>query len=209
MMNISSKQDMPSFVKEQLRKQTISPEPQKHRQLNFHRRLTSSQLDGGICNNNINQKKLNKQLSMHGLQQLLKTSPYNKLMQQKSQSQMLIQESFSQQYLKDTSAAYTPNQQGSLQQNFFNKVGLSQNSTMSSSVKPRMRSANKEILKRKLIAETTQLLSNRDKDKQIVTQLQQIIIRTNSLLLHYQREIQKHALEKEELIKQIKQLQSS
>ncbi|CAD8061432.1 unnamed protein product [Paramecium sonneborni] len=194
-------------MKDQLRKQTISPEPEKQQQLQqFHRRFTSSQIESA-GKNQLQQKHLSNKIQMHGLQQLLKMGPHNKVLQSKVYSQMLIHESFSQQYLKDLSVAYTPNQQTTIQQNFFKKAPLSQNSTMSSNIKPRMRSANKEVIKKKSHNETTQLLSNREKDRQTINQLQEIISRTNSLLSQYQSEISRHIKEKEDLVNIIQQLQ--
>ncbi|KAM3143414.1 hypothetical protein pb186bvf_004475 [Paramecium bursaria] len=206
-----SKIDLPQFVKDQLKKQSISPDVKPRL---IHRRFTSSQLES-VTPINSNKKQTKKQSSnpvslygVHGLQQLLKTSPYSKVMSQKSYSQMIVpqQDSFSQQYLKD---ANTPLPQTSYQQNFFKsnlKVQQSQNSTMSSSVKPRMRSANKEILQKKSV-ETTQVLSNRE--KQTIGALQQIILRTSSILIHYQAEINRHIQEKDELIRYIRQMQQN
>ncbi|CAK85345.1 unnamed protein product (macronuclear) [Paramecium tetraurelia] len=193
-------------MKDQLRKQTISPEPEKQKSQNFHRRFTSSQIESAGKNQQ-SQKSLTNKIQIYGLQQLLKMGPHNKVLQSKVYSQMLIHESFSQQYLKDMSAAYTPNPQVTIQQNFFKKATLSQNSTMSGSIKPRMRSANKETIKKKSQIETTQLLSNREKDRQTITQLQEIIQRTNSLLHQYQNEISRHIKEKEDLVNIIQQLQ--
>ncbi|CAK75084.1 unnamed protein product (macronuclear) [Paramecium tetraurelia] len=193
-------------MKDQLRKETISPEPEKQKSLNFHRRFTSSQIESA-GKNQISSKHLTNKISMQGLQQLLKVAPQNKVLQPKVYSQMLIHESFSQQYLKDLSAAYTPNQQATLQNNFFKKASLSQNSTMTSSIKPRMKSANKETIKRKSQNETTQLLSTRERDRQTIVQLQEIVQRTNSLLQQYQNEICRHIKEKEDLVNIIQQLQ--
>ncbi|CAD8139886.1 unnamed protein product [Paramecium pentaurelia] len=193
-------------MKDQICKETISPEPEKQKSLNFHRRLTSSQIESAGKNQQ-SQKQLSNKIQMHGLQQLLKVGPHNKVLQPKVYSQMLIHESFSQQYLKDLSAAYTPNQQANIQSNFFKKATLSQYSTMTSSIKPRLKSANKETIKRKQQNETTQLLSNREKDRQTIIQLQEIVHRTNSLLQQYQNEIYRHIKEKEDLVNIIQQLQ--
>ncbi|CAD8053477.1 unnamed protein product [Paramecium sonneborni] len=110
-------------MKDQLHKQTISPQPQKQKSQNFHRRFTSSQIKI-VGKNQESLDHLTKKFQMQDLQQLLKMGPYNKILQSKVNSQMLIHESFSKQYLKDLNVVDIPNKQTNFQQNYVKKVPL-------------------------------------------------------------------------------------
>ncbi|CAD8056877.1 unnamed protein product [Paramecium sonneborni] len=199
-MNTVLKGDQPYL--EQQRKSTISPETGKHIQNTLHRRINFSQAD--LITPIAVKQNHKKQAISQGLQQLLKQSPYSKLVSQKSQLQLQYQDSFSQQYLN----GYTPNQQ---QSQLLFKPDIktpSLNSTTSSSIKPRMRNQAKDSLQKKSF-DSYNAMSFREKDKQTISQLQNIISRTSILLLSYKEELQKNIIEKQDLIKQIEKLEQN
>ncbi|CAD8059849.1 unnamed protein product [Paramecium sonneborni] len=199
-MNPVLKGDQPYF--EQQRKSTISPETGKQIQNTLHRRINYSQADL-ITPITIKQNH-KKQAISQGLQQLLKSSPYSKLISQRSQLQLQYQDNFSQQYLN----GYTPNQQQS-QVLFKPDIKTpSLNSTTSSSIKPRIRNHAKDSLQKKSF-DSCNAMSFREKDKQTINQLQNIIQRTSILLLTYKQELQKNIIEKQDLIRQIEILEQN
>ncbi|CAD8144842.1 unnamed protein product [Paramecium pentaurelia] len=196
-MNIVLKGEQPYL--EQQRKSTISPETGKQIQNILHRRINYSQAD--LITPIAIKQSHKKQAISQGLQQLLKSSPYSKLVSQKSQQQLQYQDSFSQQYLN----GYTPTQQ---QSQLLFKPDVRTPSTTSSSIKPRMRNQIKDSLQKKSF-DSCNAMSFREKDKQTITQLQNIIQRTSILLLSYKEQLEKNILEKQDLIKQIENLEQN
>ncbi|CAD8053684.1 unnamed protein product [Paramecium sonneborni] len=199
-MNSLLKSEQPYL--NQQRKSTISPEIQKQIQSTLHRRINYSQAD--LITPITVKQNHKKQIITQGLQQLLKSSPYLKLVQQKSQQQLQIQDSFSQQYLNGYTP--TPNQ---LSTQILFKPDIrtpSLNSTTSSSIKPRMRNNTKDQIQKKSF-DSINVTSNREKERQTISQLQSIIQRSSILLKSYRDELQKQINEKQDLIKQIQILE--
>ncbi|CAD8061667.1 unnamed protein product [Paramecium sonneborni] len=201
-MNSLLKSEQPYL--DQQRKSTISPDIRQHIQSTLHRRINYSQAD--LITPITVKQNHKKQVITQGLQQLLKSSPYSKLIKQKSQQQLQMQDSFSQQYLNGYTP--TPNQ---LSSQLLFKLDIytpSLNSTTSSSIKPRMRNKDKDQIQKKSF-DSINVTSNREKERQTITQLQSIIQRSSILLKQYKDELQKHINEKQELIKQIEILQKN
>ncbi|CAK85475.1 unnamed protein product (macronuclear) [Paramecium tetraurelia] len=199
-MNSLLKAEQPYL--DQQRKSTISPEIRNNIQSTLHRRINHSQVD--LITPITVKQNHKKQAITQGLQQLLKSSPYSKLVQQKSQQQLQILDSFSQQYLNGY--APTPNQ---LSSQILFKPDIrtpSLNSTTSSSIKPRIRNNTKELLQKKSFDSIT-ATSNREKERQTISQLQNIIQRSSIILKSYKDELQRHINEKQDLIKQIQLLE--
>ncbi|CAD8132641.1 unnamed protein product [Paramecium octaurelia] len=189
---------------DQQRKSTISPEIRSNIQSTLHRRTNHSQADL-ITPITVNQNHKKKAITK-GLQQLLKSSPYLKLVQQKSQQQLQIQDSFSSQYLKGHFP--TTNQLSSQLIYKPDNHTPSLNSTTSSSIKHRVRNNAKDH-KQKKSFDSVNVSSNRDKEKLMISQLQNIIQRSSNLLNTYRDELQRHITEKQDLIKQIQLLEES
>ncbi|CAD8044475.1 unnamed protein product [Paramecium primaurelia] len=187
------------------RKFTISPEIRNNIQSTLNRRINHSQADL-IAPITVNQNNKKKQSIKKGLQQLLKSSPYSKLVQQKSQQQLQIQDSFSQQYLKGYLP--TPNQLSTQLIHKLDNHTPSLNSTTSSSIKPRMRNTTKDQMQKKSF-DSLNMTSNREKERQTISQLQNIIQRSSILLKSYREELQRHINEKQDLIKQIQLLEDT
>ncbi|CAD8140164.1 unnamed protein product [Paramecium pentaurelia] len=191
---------------DQQRKFTISPEIRNNIQSTLNRRINHSQADL-ITPITVNQNHKKKKSIKKGLQQLLKSSPYSKLVQQKSQQQQLqIQDSFSQQYLKGYIP--TPNQLSTQLIYKLDNHTPSLNSTTSSSIKPRMRNTTKDQMQKKSF-DSLNMTSNREKERQTISQLQNIIQRSSILLKSYREELQRHINEKQDLIKQIQLLEDT
>ncbi|CAK87982.1 unnamed protein product (macronuclear) [Paramecium tetraurelia] len=199
-MNSVLKGEQPFF--DQQRRSTISPENGKQIQNILHRKINYSQTD--LITPIAIKQSHKKQAISQGLQQLLKSSPYSKLVSQKSQQQLQYQDSFSQLHLN----GYTPNQQQS-QLLFKPEVRTpSLNSTNSSSIKPRMRNQARDSLQKKSF-DSQNAISYRDKDKQTISQLQTIIQKTSVVLQSYKEELQKNIQEKQDLLRQIQTLEQN
>ncbi|CAD8144941.1 unnamed protein product [Paramecium octaurelia] len=196
-MNTVLKGEQPYL--EQQRKSTISPETGKQISNILHRRINYSQAD--LITPIAVKQSHKKQAISQGLQQLLKSSPYSRLVSQKSQQQLSYQDSFSQQYLN----GYTPNCQ---QSQVLFKPDVRTPSTTSSSIKPRMRNQAKDSAQKKSF-DLYNAMSFREKDKQTISQLQNIIQRTSILLLSYKEQLQRVILEKQDLITQIENIEQN
>ncbi|CAD8048406.1 unnamed protein product [Paramecium primaurelia] len=186
---------------EKQRKSTINQNSGKQIQNKLHRRIKNPKTDF-ITPIAIKQSLQQNEISQR-LKKLLQSSPYNKLVSQRSQQQLNYQDSFkSSQYQN----CYTPNQQQS-QQLFKPEVRTnSLNSTNSSSTKPRTWNRAKNLLQKHSF-DFKNSKSFREKDKQTISQIQTLLEKTSIVLQQFKEELSKNDVEKKDLSRKIENFQ--
>ncbi|CAD8185383.1 unnamed protein product [Paramecium pentaurelia] len=192
--------DKPSFDLQ--KRKPFSPTEITQQQNLLQRKLQQQQSDI-ISTIQPKNAHLNNNNIQHGLQKLLKTSPYGQLIKQKSQIQIYNQDSISYNYQSGCSPPFQTSH------NFFQTDQKQSNSNTQNSIQRRIPSNYRVTLHKKSFDNSSQLISCRLKDQQQISALQQLLQRTAHILQNYKDEIVKYEVENAKLKEKIAILKNS